>query len=333
MASPLDVLGDEERGGLGNKKPGFAEPMLAKLSHEVFSDPEWIFERKLDGERIVAVVSGGRAQLYSRNRQSADANYPEVRVALAELSQAAELVVDGEVVAFKDGVSDFQALQPRMQSEDPEEARASGVSVYYYLFDIVVCDGKKLENLPLTARKRVLRAAFDFKDPIRFTAHRNEEGEKFHAEACDKGWEGVIGKKAQSKYAHGRSSHWLKLKCVRRQEFVIGGYTDPQGERIGFGALLVGYYQNGKLRYAGKIGTGYDDETLNSLSGRLESMERKTPPFEADTDLPSKGVHWVSPKLVCEAGFTQWTRDDKLRHPRYLGLRRDKNPKDVHREA
>ncbi len=332
MASPLDVLSEEERQDLPDKEPGFADPMLATLSHEIFSDPDWIYERKLDGERILAVCQGGKVNLYSRNHKSADHNYPEVRETLEETAACMDFVADGEVVAFRGGVSSFQALQPRMQSKEPEEARESGVAVYYYLFDLVQCAGKSLEKLPLRSRKRVLRKAFGFKDPVRFTPHRNEEGEKYHAEACDKGWEGIIGKKADSRYAHSRSRNWLKLKCVRRQEFVIGGFTDPEGERIGFGALLIGYYEKDKLRYAGKIGTGYDHETLESLSDRLESRERKTPPFD-DDDLPSKGVHWVTPDLVCEAGFTEWTRDNKLRHPRFLGLRRDKAPEDVRKEA
>ena len=332
MASPLDVLSEKERQGLPDKEPGFVEPMLATLSHEIFSDPDWIYERKLDGERILAVCEGGKVRLYSRNQKSADHNYPEVRETLEKTAVGKDFVADGEVVAFRGGVSSFQALQPRMQSKGRDEARGSGVAVYYYLFDLIQCQGKSLEDLPLRRRKQVLRKAFGFKDPVRFTPHRNEEGEKYHAEACDKGWEGIIGKKADSGYAHSRSRNWLKLKCVHRQEFVIGGFTDPEGERIGFGALLIGYYEEGTLRYAGKIGTGYDDETLTSLTDRLKSRERKTPPFE-DENLPSKGVHWVTPDLVCEAGFTEWTRDNKLRHPRFLGLRRDKAPEDVRKEA
>jgi DNA ligase D-like protein (predicted ligase) len=332
VASPLDVLDEQERGRLAAKEAAFVAPMLARLSHDIFSDPDWVYERKLDGERLVAVMRDAEVHLFSRNEKRADHNYPEVRESLAKLARAGSFVADGEVVAFRDGVSDFQALQPRMQSTNPEEAAGSGVDVFFYLFDLMQCDGKALEDLPLRARKRVLRACFDFEDPIRFTAHRNEKGEEYYAEACEKGWEGLIAKKAGSTYVHSRTSNWLKLKCVNRQEFVIGGYTDPEGERIGFGALLVGYYEGDVLRYAGKIGTGYDEETLASLSDRLQSIERQTPPFD-DQDLPSKGVHWVSPKLVCEAGFTEWTQAGRLRHPRYLGLRRDKDPGDVRRET
>lgn len=151
-------------------------------------------------------------------------------------------------------------------------------------------------------------------------------------EACRKGWEGLIAKKADGPYRHARSRDWLKLKCVHRQELVVGGWTEPHGARTGFGALLVGYHRNGELVYAGKVGTGYDDNALEDLSRRLRRLERKTPPFDQG-DLPSGGVHWATPKSVAEVGFTEWTDAGKLRHPRYLGLRRDKDPADVVRET
>jgi ATP-dependent DNA ligase len=161
---------------------------------------------------------------------------------------------------------------------------------------------------------------------------RDEEGEAFLQEACERGWEGLIAKKADSAYVHSRSSHWLKFKCVRQQEFVIGGFTEPHGERIGLGALLVGFYRDGDLIYAGKVGTGYDDETLQSLRSRMDRIERKTSPYDVG-DVPTKEVHFVTPKLVCEVKFTEWTGDDRLRHPAFMGLRRDKDPEDVHKEA
>jgi bifunctional non-homologous end joining protein LigD len=166
---------------------------------------------------------------------------------------------------------------------------------------------------------------------MRFTPHRNADGERYFDEACRKGWEGLIAKRADSAYAHRRSTDWLKFKCVKRQELVIGGYTDPKGKRTGFGALLVGYYEQGRLRYAGRIGTGYDDATLERLAARLAGLERRSRPF-ADEDIPERGVHWVTPKLVAEAAFTEWTEDGRLRHPRFLGLRADKAPEEVGRE-
>ena len=165
-------------------------------------------------------------------------------------------------------------------------------------------------------------------DPLRLTAHRNREGEKYFREACRRRWEGVIAKRAASRYVSRRTRDWLKFKCVNEQEFVIGGYTDPQGTRIGFGALLVGYYEHGRLMYAGKVGTGYDRSMLLDLSRQLRALERPSPPFASD-ELPRRNVHWVQPELVAQIGFTEVTRGGKLRHPRFVGLRRDKDPREV----
>lgn len=238
--------------------------------------------------------------------------------------------MDGEIVAFDGKVTSFARLQPRMQTKDPEQAHRSNVAVYCYLFDVLHVDGHDTTRLPLRTRKRVLERTLDFADPLRYASHRNEDGEAFHREACEKGWEGVIAKKADSTYAHSRSTNWLKFKCVATQELVIGGFTEPEGSRKGFGALLVGYYDDGDLVYAGKVGTGYDEETLRRLRERFANLERKTSPFAGD--VREKGAHWVTPNLVGEFGFTEWTQDGKLRHPRFKGLRRDKDPRDVVKE-
>jgi bifunctional non-homologous end joining protein LigD len=192
-------------------------------------------------------------------------------------------------------------------------------------------DGQDLRNLPLFERKKMLREALEFKDPLRYTEYRDGDGVAFFEEACSHGWEGILAKNAASPYLSGRSREWLKIKCTREQEFVIGGYTDPQGERIGFGALLLGYYEAGKLRYAGRVGTGFDEATLRSLSKKLASLETTTSPF-ADDVRPRTGVHWTKPKLVAQVAFSEWTQDGKLRHPRFLGLRTDKRPEEVVRE-
>jgi DNA ligase D-like protein (predicted ligase) len=332
MASLLDRLPREAREKLREKKmPSWTSPMLATLTHDTFSDAGWIYERKLDGERCLAFVKGGSVRLLSRNRKELDDTYPELEEALAD-ALSTDVILDGEVVAFEKNVTSFSRLQKRMQIRDRDEARSSGVAVHYYVFDVIHLDGHDLSRLPLRHRKGLLRRAVRFDDPLRFTAHRNEKGEEYLAEACRKGWEGLIAKEADSPYVHSRSRKWLKFKCVNRQEFVIGGYTDPEGERIGFGALLIGYHEDGDLRYAGKVGTGYDDETLRKLGGRLERLERETPPFDAGK-LPGKGVHWVSPKLVGEVSFTEWTTAGRLRHPRFEGIRRDKDPEDVVREG
>ena len=311
--------------------PQWTSPMLATLTDRRFSDEHWLYERKLDGERCLGFRTGGDVRLRSRNREDLNPTYPELVTALQNQSPA-PFIVDGEVVAFSKGVSSFSRLQQRLQIDDPEEARESNVAVYYYVFDLLHLDGYDLTKIGLRHRKSVLKAALSYDDPLRFTAHRNEEGEAFFETACDKGWEGILAKKADSPYVHSRSKHWLKFKCVRRQELVIGGFTEPGGERIGFGALLLGVYDGDELVYAGKVGTGFDDDTLRRLKSHLDSMERKTPPFDQG-DLPREGVHWVTPNLVAQIGFEEWTDDDRLRQPRFLGLRRDKDPHDVIKET
>jgi DNA ligase D-like protein (predicted ligase) len=219
-----------------------------------------------------------------------------------------------------------------MQVERPSADLLRRVPVWLYLFDLLYLDRYDTRQVPLRYRKELLRHAFDFQDPLRFTEHRETEGEAYYQQACRRRWEGVIAKNEESVYVSGRSRDWLKFKCRQEQEFVIGGYTDPQGRRIGFGALLVGYYRRGKLVYAGKVGTGFDTATLQRLSRQLARLERATSSFAVD-ELPRRGVHWVKPKLVAEIAFSEWTPKDKLRHARFLGLREDKSPKEVVREG
>jgi DNA ligase D-like protein (predicted ligase) len=304
--------------------------MLATLTQERFSREGWIFEPKLDGERCLAFKRGKEVRLMSRNRKIISNSYPELVDAL--LSQnSRDFIVDGEVVAFNAGVTSFQRLQGRMQLRNADEARQSGIPVYYYIFDLIYLDGYVITDLELHSRKQLLHNAFTFKDPLRFTTHIDKEGEAYYKEACEKGWEGVIAKRADSTYDSVRSRDWLKFKCINEQEFIIGGYTDPQGQRIGFGALLIGYYEGYRLVYAGKVGTGYDEELLRRLSKELMGIQRDISPFSSD--IKEKKVHWVSPKFVAEVGFTEWTRNGMLRHPRFLGLRRDKPAKQVIREG
>jgi DNA ligase D-like protein (predicted ligase) len=333
MQDPFDQLPASAKEQLQEAPlPEWLEPMLATLSHEHFSDPDWIYERKLDGERCLAFRDGDTVRLLSRNQQEINIQYPELVDALAEV-EPQRFVVDGEIVAFdEDGISSFERLQSRLNLSSEEEARQSDVAVYFYLFDILYLDKAITTELPQISRKQLLKGAFSFSDMIRFVAHQ-DEGERYFDEACEKGWEGIIAKKADGTYVHGRSRNWLKFKCVQQQELVIGGYTEPHGERIAFGALLMGYYDGDKLCYAGKVGTGFDDETLQDLHQRLSPLERKTPPFDEGEDLPKDEVHWVTPKLVAEIGFEEWTKHKKLRQPRYLGLRRDKPAEDVVRET
>ncbi|MGD9498636.1 MAG: non-homologous end-joining DNA ligase [Armatimonadota bacterium] len=332
MSSPLDRLSEQQRAkARATQMPQWMDPMLARLTHGFFSGEDWIFERKLDGERVIAYLAD-EPRLMSRNRKVLNDSYPEVEEALATQAPRG-CILDGEMVAFNArNVSDFQRLQPRMHASSREQARRSGVRIYYYIFDCMYIAGHDITACDLRSRKSVLKAALDWDDPLRWTPHRNDHGIEYHQEACGKGWEGLMAKHAGSEYVPGRSSQWLKFKCVEQQEFVIGGFTDPQGERIGFGALLLGFHRDGDLVYAGKVGTGFDDDTLRDLHGRLQRLTRDTPAYDVG-DPPTSGVHFVSPELVCEVGFTEWTRDDRLRHPRYMGLRRDKNPREVHKEA
>jgi DNA ligase D-like protein (predicted ligase) len=240
-------------------------------------------------------------------------------------------IVDGESVAFEGNVTSFARLQDRMHIEDPKETRQSGLAVYHYLFDLLYLDGYDTTQVGLRHRKLLLKRALSFDDPLRLVIHRNGEGEAFFEEACRRGWKGIIAKQADSPYLHSRSRKWLKFKCVNRQEFVIGGYTEPLGERIGLGALLLGYYEGDELIYVGKVGTGFDNQTLRRLSERLRSLERETPAF-AEDDLSTHEVHWVEPQLVAEIGFEEWTDFGKLRQPRFHGLRQDEDPRDVVKE-
>ena len=316
---------------MSRRQPDWVPPMLATLTQEPFTRAGWVFERKLDGERVIAYRRGDDVRLLSRNRKVISAAYPELVDALAAQS-ANDLIVDGEVVAFDGATTSFSKLQRRMQVRDTEQARRSGVAVYYYLFDILWADGRDLTSHPLLERKRILRETIRFGGRLRFTSHRARFGERYLDEACRRGWEGLIAKRVDAPYVGRRSTDWLKLKCVNEQEFVIGGYTDPRGSRTMFGALLLGVYDDGRLRYAGDVGTGFTHETLRTLGADLTKLEVGKPPFEADAALPRRSVHWVRPKLVAQVGFSEWTRDGKLRHPRFLGLRRDKAPKDVVRE-
>jgi bifunctional non-homologous end joining protein LigD len=218
-----------------------------------------------------------------------------------------------------------------MQLRDPVRARRSQVPIYLYLFDCLFYEGVDLTGLPLVDRKAVLRDVVWFDDPIRFTPHRTTGSAAMLRDACARGAEGILAKRADSRYVSARSTDWLKLKCLRQQEFVIGGYTAPQGSRERLGALLVGYYDGKALRYAGKVGTGYDRRTLEHLHQRLVPLHRSASPF-SEGPAPAGDIQWVTPKLVGQIGFSEWTSAGLLRHPRFLGLRDDKAAREVRRE-
>jgi bifunctional non-homologous end joining protein LigD len=299
------------------------EPMKAVLSDQPFSDPAWIFERKLDGIRCIAIRDGSGVSLMSRTARRMNDQFPELVRALED-EPSEDFIVDGEIVAFENGVTSFARLQQRARERVP---------VFLYAFDLPRHEGEDLRTLPLRARKARLRSGLDFRGPVRFNPHRNgEHGEELYREACSKGLEGVIAKRADSPYVGGRSRDWLKLKCHAEQELVIGGFTAPKGSRTEFGALLVGYNEDGMLRYAGKVGTGFGHETLRTLGARMRELEQDRSPFDAFKPIPP-GTRWVRPELVAQIAFSEWTRDGRLRHPRYIGLRDDKPAREVVREV
>jgi DNA ligase D-like protein (predicted ligase)/DNA ligase D-like protein (predicted 3'-phosphoesterase) len=330
-ASPLRA--GQSHGRLWGEGPevGSISPMLATLAERPFSDDSWIFERKLDGERCLAFRRGDELRLISRTRKPLNRSYPELVDALLD-QPVDDFIADGEIVAFDGGLTSFARLQRRMHVDDPDPALVRQVPVFYYLFDLLYVNGHDLRRLTLRDRKSLLKSAFVFDPPLRLMPYRNAAGDAFFRAACQKGWEGVIAKRADSPYEGTRSRNWLKFKCIQEQEFVIGGYTLPQGSRTGFGALLVGYYRDGELVYAGKVGTGFDDSVLKDLSAELAARRQDASPFVGPA-IRMKGVRWVRPELVARIGFARWTEDGKLREPRFRGLRRDKDPRDVVREG
>lgn len=309
------------------KQPDWTSPMLATLTDKRFSDEDWIYERKLDGERCLAFKDGKKVRLMSRNKKVLNNQYPEIEEAIQD--REGSFIVDGEIVAFDGQVTSFSKLQNRMHRHKANRS----VKVYYYVFDILYLDGYDVTGLPQRNRKNVVRKALDYSHKnLHYTAHRNEEGEKFFKEACRKKWEGLIAKDATASYKHSRSKKWLKFKCENRQELIICGFTDPQGCRKYFGALIVGFYKNGNLHFAGRVGTGYDEDTLKMLYDKMKPLKQDDPPFDVGDLKKENDTHWLKPKLVGEFQFTEWTGDDKLRHPGFIGLREDKKAKDVNKE-
>jgi bifunctional non-homologous end joining protein LigD len=330
LESILDRLPADAKARLRQRaQPNWVAPMLATLTDQRFSRTGWLFEPKWDGERCLAFRRGYDLSLFSRNRKRLNEKYPEIATALSH-SKLDSFIADGEIVAFKDGLTSFAKLQERMQVQRPSADLLRRVPVYFCLFDLLYLDRYDTREVQLRYRKDMLRNAFEFHDALRFTEHRETEGEAYYRKACRSGWEGIIAKNGDSVYVSRRTRDWLKFKCRQEQEFVIAGYTEPHGKRIGFGALLLGFYQKGKLMYAGKVGTGFDHDTLQRLGRKLARLEIPNSPFGAQVQ--QRGVHWVKPKFIAQIGFTEWTTDNKLRHPRFLGLREDKSPKDVRRE-
>ena len=280
--------------------PQWVEPMAATLTQERFTGPEWIFERKFDGIRLLAFKQGSDVRLFSRNRLPQ--NIPKLADVIGRLP-VDDVILDGEITWDREGT--------------------------YNVFDIMWLNGRDVTRLPLEERLALLNAL-----PLRAPMHRvvplddPAPWERARAE----GWEGVIAKRRGSPYEHRRSPHWVKMKCEASQELVVGGFTDPQGARVGLGALLVGYFEEDDLVFAGKIGTGFDTKLLLDLRARLDTLEIPKTPFTRAVGLPRLRAHWVRPEIVVQVGFIEWTVHGKLRHPRLLGVRFDKNARDVVKE-
>jgi bifunctional non-homologous end joining protein LigD len=281
--------------------PEWIVPMAATLTEERFTGPDWIFERKIDGIRLLSYRRGTDVRLFSRNRLPQD--IPAVAEAIARLP-VEEIVLDGEVTWDRSGG--------------------------YHVFDVMWLDGRDVMTLPLDER-RALRAGLPFHPPLVRVPALDDA--KPWERAAAEGWEGVVAKRRDSRYEQRRSPHWLKMKCEEAQELVVGGFTDPQGGRVGLGALLVGYYERDDFVFAGKVGTGFDTRLLLELRARLDRLEIPKSPFTKATGLPRLRAHWVTPEIVVQVAFIEWTGNGKLRHSRLLGLRDDKEPRAVVRES
>jgi bifunctional non-homologous end joining protein LigD len=282
--------------------PEWLEPMAATLTQERFTGPDWIFERKFDGIRLLAFRQGTAVRLLSRNQL--EQNLPAIANAIARLP-VREVILDGEITW-------------------------KGEAGIYHVFDILWLDGRNVTSMPLIERHALLDT-LPLRPPLaRVAALADAEPWE---RACREGWEGVIAKQRDSLYEHRRSPRWLKMKCEASQEFVIGGFTDPQGGRVGLGAVLVGYYENDDFVFAGKVGTGFDTKMLRELRAQLDAIEIAKPPFTRAVGLPRVRAHWVRPEIVVQVAFIEWTVHGKLRHSRLLGIRTDKPAREVERET
>ena len=273
-----------------NKFPEWLVPMAATLTQDRFTGPEWIFERKFDGIRLVAFKNGTDVQLFSRNRLPQ--NIPSITASIATLPNQ-ELILDGELTWSRGRVT-------------------------YHVFDVLWIDGHSTTSLPLEERRARL-SELQFTEPLQRVMELRHESP--WEVALKEGWEGVIAKRRDSVYEHRRSRSWLKMKCELAEDFVVGGFTDPQGQRVGLGALLVGYRESGDFCFAGKIGTGFDTKLLLELRAKLDHLEIPKAPFTKGTGLPRLRVHWVKPEIVVRVGFIEWTTHGKLRHPRLLSVK------------
>ncbi len=316
-----------------HKLPPWEKPMLATLKDEPFDDPSWVFEVKWDGFRAIAdVEEGGAVTLLSRTKHDLLPQFPELEDILRNAFNDAPVRVDGEIVALDDdGRSSFQRLQGRLSRNASTAARAR-VPIAFVVFDCLYAGGRSLVRETLETRKAELEKILRADAPgVLLSKHVPEEGKALFAIAKQQQLEGIIAKRLASKYVTGRSGDWVKLKVNHTQDVVIAGYTDPKGSRGGFGSLLMGLYEDGKLIYAGNVGTGFTQASIKDLMAEMRPLETNECPFASKPKTRTK-AHWLVPKLVGEAQFSEWTRDGSMRHPSFLGVRRDKRPTECLRE-
>ncbi|HET9679379.1 MAG TPA: non-homologous end-joining DNA ligase, partial [Gammaproteobacteria bacterium] len=310
------------------KFPANIKPQLATLVDKPPKGNEWLHEIKLDGYRILAYKNKNTLSLLTRNQNEYNKRFPAVTKALKQLP-VDTAVMDGEVVFYGgDGKTDFHELKRVMHHGDASQ-------LIYVAFDLLYLDGYNLRRAPLFERKHLLRAllAKEPNNALRYSDHLDMSGSSVYEKACELRLEGIISKRRDQAYHSGRNRDWQKTKCLHEQEFVIAGFSDPQGARSGFGALLLGYYADNGLQYAGRVGTGFDDDMLKRVSKKLRKREQKKSPYaHALTTAQKKNVHWVKPELVGQIEFTEWTKDGRLRHPAFQGLREDKDPRQIVRE-
>lgn len=307
---------------------GALVPKMALLQKEVPEGPRWIYETKYDGYRTLAVKNLFAVHMLTRNGLDWSAKYPELIQKVSRLKGARQAVFDGEIVCLNSaGQSSFPLLQEAL-------SRGHTDDFVYFVFDLLFLNGRDLRGLPLRERKALLRKILskNKSQKIRYSPHAHKEGRKAFQEACRQGLEGIVAKDQDQVYRGGRESDWVKVKCSLRQEFVIGGYTDPEGARTHFGALLMGAYEKGRFRYCGKVGTGFDSRLLKDIWGKLKKIEIDASPFQ-ELSPRAKGIHWVAPRLVAEIEFKSFTRDHLIRQGSFQGLRLDKKATEVHLEA
>ncbi|OFW58059.1 MAG: hypothetical protein A2133_07580 [Actinobacteria bacterium RBG_16_64_13] len=308
--------------------PRFVQPELATLVDRAPSGGGWLHEVKFDGYRALARIENGSVEIYSRNDKDWTSHYQVLAEELAKLP-VENAMLDGEVVAqLPDGTTSFQALVDVLGRDGRGTRRGGHGQLLYYVFDLMYLNGFELFGVTIEERKVLLKHLLSQQPEggrILFSDHVVGGGENLISQACALGLEGIVSKKSGAPYRPGvRGSEWVKTKCRHEQEFVIGGFTDPGGARVGFGALLLGVNGAGGLRYVGKVGTGFNDRLLRRLGERLRALEVDLPPFAADLERAPKGVHWVRPVLVAEVSFAEWTRAGGVRHPSFKGLREDK---------